>query len=38
MNLAGKAPTCPRCGHEERRKLAKGPHPLSPGGHEPRAG
>jgi exosome complex component CSL4 len=36
LNLNGKAPTCPRCGHQERRKLAKGPHPLSGGGHGPR--
>ena len=33
LNLNEKPPTCPRCGHQEHRKLAKGPHPLSPGGH-----
>ena len=33
LNLNAKQPTCPRCGHQEHRKLAKGPHPLSPGGH-----
>jgi exosome complex component CSL4 len=33
LNLSANAPTCPRCGHQERRKLAKGPHPLSPGAH-----
>jgi len=33
LNLNAKPPTCPRCGHQEHRKLAKGPHPLSPGGH-----
>ncbi len=37
LNLTGKAPVCPRCGHQEHRKLAKGPHPLSPGGHGPGA-
>ena len=38
MDLHGKAPVCPRCGHEERRKLAKGPHPFAPDAHGPRAG
>jgi len=38
LNLNAKPPTCPRCGHQERRKLAQGPHPLSPGGHGPGAG
>jgi exosome complex component CSL4 len=38
LNLHEKTPTCPRCGHQERRKLAQGPHPLSPGGHDARAG
>ena len=33
LNLNAKPPTCPRCGHQEHRKLAQGPHPLSPGGH-----
>jgi exosome complex component CSL4 len=37
LNLNASSPTCPRCGHQERRKLAKGPHPLSPGAHAPRA-
>lgn len=37
LNLNAKQPTCPRCGHQERRKLAKGPHPLSPGAHASRA-
>ncbi len=34
VNLQANPPTCPRCGHQERRKLAKGPHPLSPGAHD----
>jgi len=38
LNLHGKSPTCPRCGHQERRKLAQGPHPRSPGGHVAHAG
>jgi exosome complex component CSL4 len=38
MNLQGKAPVCPRCGHQEHRKLAKGPHPFSPDAHGPRSG
>jgi exosome complex component CSL4 len=33
LNLNLSPPACPRCGHQERRKLAKGPHPLSPGAH-----
>jgi exosome complex component CSL4 len=37
LNLSENPPTCPRCGHQEHRKLAKGPHPLSPGAHAPRA-
>jgi len=37
LNLNAKQPTCVRCGHQEHRKLAKGPHPLSPGGHGARA-
>jgi len=37
LNVAANPPTCPRCGHQEHRKLAKGPHPLSPGAHAPRA-
>jgi exosome complex component CSL4 len=37
LNLNEKPPTCPRCGHQEHRKLAKGPHPLSPGAHGPGA-
>lgn len=28
---------CPRCGHREHRKLAKGPHPDGPGAHAPPA-
>ncbi len=37
LNLNAQTPTCLRCGHQERRKLAKGPHPLSAGGHGPPA-
>ncbi len=37
LNLNANPPTCPRCGHQEHRKLAKGPHPLSPGAHGPAA-
>jgi len=38
LNLHGKTPTCPRCGHQEHRKLAKGLEPRAPGGHDARAG
>ncbi len=38
LNLQGKAPVCPRCGHQEHRKLAKGPHPFAPDAHAPGAG
>ncbi len=32
LSLGSKEPTCPRCGHKERRKLARGATPLPPGG------
>jgi exosome complex component CSL4 len=38
LNLNAKTPVCPRCGHQEHRKLAKGPHPLSPSPHAPLPG
>jgi exosome complex component CSL4 len=38
LRLDGQTPVCPRCGHQERRKLAKGPRPHSPGAHVPGAG
>lgn len=38
LNLHGKSPVCPRCGHQERRKLAKGPQPFATEPHGPRAG
>jgi exosome complex RNA-binding protein Csl4 len=31
LTLGPKEPTCPRCGHKERRKLARGVRPLLPG-------
>ncbi len=37
LNLNESPPSCPRCGHQEHRKLAKGPHPLSPAEHGPPA-
>ncbi len=33
LQLAGHEPTCPRCGHRERRKLAKGAPSFPPGAH-----
>lgn len=33
LRLGGAELTCPRCGHRERRKLAKGPHPDGGDGH-----
>ncbi|HTT16364.1 MAG TPA: exosome complex RNA-binding protein Csl4 [Thermoplasmata archaeon] len=38
LNLRAKSPVCPRCGHQEHRKLAKGTHPFAPDAHAPRAG
>ncbi len=35
LTIGPKELVCPRCGHTERRKLAKGPRPLGPGAHEP---
>ncbi|HLN51369.1 MAG: exosome complex RNA-binding protein Csl4 [Thermoplasmata archaeon] len=35
LTMGGKELVCPRCGHTERRKLAKGPRPYGPGAHEP---
>ncbi len=35
LTMGGKELVCPRCGHTERRKLAKGPRPFGPGTHEP---
>jgi exosome complex component CSL4 len=37
LTMGPKELVCPRCGHTERRKLAKGPQPLRPGSHEPSA-
>ncbi len=31
LSLGGREPSCPRCGHKERRKLAHGARPLPPG-------
>lgn len=31
LSLGPKELVCPRCGHQERRKLAKGPRPSGPG-------
>jgi exosome complex component CSL4 len=33
LDLNGKQPVCPRCGHQEHRKLAKGPRPMTPAAH-----
>ncbi len=33
LNLAHRQPVCPRCGHQERRKVAQGAHAASPVGH-----
>lgn len=31
LSLSSREPTCPRCGHQERRKLAQGSRSLPPG-------
>ncbi|MGP8077381.1 MAG: exosome complex RNA-binding protein Csl4 [Thermoplasmata archaeon] len=35
LRLGGEELVCPRCGHRERRKLAKGPHPDGADAHGP---
>jgi exosome complex component CSL4 len=37
LRVTGNELTCPRCGHHERRKLAKGPRSDAPEGHGPDA-
>ncbi len=34
LTIGPKELVCPRCGHTERRKLAKGPRPLGPSAHD----
>lgn len=34
LTIGSKELVCPRCGHHERRKVAKGPRPGAPGEHE----